>query len=90
MKANQIQTKVIAKKLIIPVILCEIDTNEEICHLYICMCGDKGLFSIFYFELITVSAISTEFRAAPLNKLSDTIHKLIEFSFVLSSLILEI
>ena len=54
------------------------------------MCGDKGLSSIFYFELIIVSAISTELSAAPLSRLSDTIHKFNEFFLVLSSLILDI
>ena len=32
-KETQIQIKVIATILIIPVIRCEIDTNDEMCHL---------------------------------------------------------
>ena len=49
----------------------------------------KVYFPFSYFELIIVSAISTELSAAPLNKLSETIHKLSEFFLVLSSLILD-
>ena len=36
------------------------------------------------------SAISTAFKAAPLNKLSETIHMLMAFFLLLSFLILEI
>jgi hypothetical protein len=40
--------------------------------------------------LINVSAISTAFKAAPLKRLSDTIHKFKPLVTVLSFLILEI
>ena len=52
--------------------------------------GIKDCYFPSIFFLIKVSAISTAFNAAPLSKLSETIHKFNEFLFVLSSLILDI